>query len=69
MGRRPGHIIFRVDRQLLPADDTIDILCDKVTPLKLKLLGGATDFIGVLRDAVELELQATDCPDLLRPVR
>ena len=52
-----GDIIYRFDGQPVPLNDTINSMREKVIPLKLE--GGVTRTIGVLRGGVEMEIQVT----------
>jgi tetratricopeptide (TPR) repeat protein len=52
-----GDVIYRYEGEMLPVGDTINLLRDKVIPLKLQ--GNVTRTIGILREGVELELRVT----------
>jgi hypothetical protein len=53
----PGDIIYSYEGEMFPVGNTIDLLREKIIPIKLK--GNETRTIGVLRDGVRLELRVT----------
>jgi hypothetical protein len=56
-GFRAGDVIYRFDGQPLPVNDPMNALRDKVIPLKLE--GGYTRTVGILRNGVPMELKVT----------